>query len=142
MKGVYCLLLRLKEDCTIPVGALGPTIFKAGYYTYIGSALSSIENRVKRHLRKRKRFRWHIDYLLGSPQAQVRGLGYIETKRRLECQFSKRIMHPSKFSQKKFGSSDCKCLSHLHFFDSYSSAVSAIKASGLRWLESAKPFSA
>ena len=66
MKGAYILLIRLERDAIIEVGALGKIDFKAGTYCYVGSAYGSggIKARIARHMRKEKKIRWHIDYLL------------------------------------------------------------------------------
>jgi len=52
LKGCYALLMELKNDTEIEVGALGPLHFSNGHYLYIGSAQNGIEGRVQRHLRK------------------------------------------------------------------------------------------
>jgi len=66
LKGTYILLICLEKDTEIPVGSLGTLFFKHGMYCYVGSAYGpgGIEARVKRHIKKEKRMRWHIDYLL------------------------------------------------------------------------------
>ena len=62
--GFYQLVVRLGRRRTIVVGRLGRFEFPAGYYVYTGSAKRGLESRIARHLRRRKRMRWHIDYLL------------------------------------------------------------------------------
>ncbi len=66
MKGAYILLIVTEKDEKIEIGALGKIFFKKGRYCYVGSALGpgGIEARVERHLKKRNKLRWHIDYLL------------------------------------------------------------------------------
>ncbi|MGZ7049923.1 MAG: GIY-YIG nuclease family protein, partial [Methanobacterium sp.] len=60
----YCLLINLNVDSEISVGKLGKLNFKKGFYVYVGSALNSIDARIKRHLKNDKKLFWHIDYLL------------------------------------------------------------------------------
>lgn len=66
MKGAYILLINLENDMDIRVGSLGTLHFSSGNYCYVGSARGpgGIEARVKRHLKKEKKLRWHIDYLM------------------------------------------------------------------------------
>jgi Uri superfamily endonuclease len=112
MKGIYALIVKLDEDKKIKIGKLGSIDFKRGYYTYIGSALSSLEGRINRHLRKDKKIRWHIDYLLN--EAQVVEILFFETEQKLECYYSKKIRKNLPVI-KNFGSSDCSCEGHLFY---------------------------
>ncbi|OGO05169.1 MAG: hypothetical protein A2Y91_04470 [Chloroflexi bacterium RBG_13_54_8] len=113
MKGVYALLIDLPEPREISVGRLGLVVFPRGVYAYIGSALKGIEARVDRHLRKNKKLHWHIDYLL--QQAPVQRVVLCETEERLECVLAQYLSQEFP-SIPGFGSSDCRCDSHL-FFD-------------------------
>lgn len=62
-RGGYMLVLRMARDTAVDVGGLGHSLFRAGYYLYVGSAAKNLTARVNRHLRRQKTFRWHIDYL-------------------------------------------------------------------------------
>ena len=62
-RGTYILIMALGSDREIPVGALGPILFPAGTYCYVGSAMGGLDQRVSRHLSRDKRVRWHIDRL-------------------------------------------------------------------------------
>ena len=115
-KGTYALLITLSEETAISVGRLGLFTFPPGYYIYVGSAQSGLYPRVKRHLKGEKRLRWHIDYLLES--AQVVEVWYApggESQECFWCQIA-REMPQSETLAKGFGSSDCRCLSHLIYF--------------------------
>ena len=57
MKGIYCLVIHLPGPKEIRVGKLGRMAFEAGYYIYVGSAMLSLEARLKRHRSKRKKQR-------------------------------------------------------------------------------------
>jgi len=112
-KGLYLLVLRLKKGQIIKAGKLPETYFKAGLYLYVGRAKRGLQNRLDRHLRKEKKLFWHVDYLLQkSTIAEV----WIKYGSFDECQVIRQIkelLRISVFPQKKFGSSDCRCPSHL-----------------------------
>jgi len=74
MRGTYILVLRLTRNSSIKIGRLGKLRFCKGYYCYVGSALGkavNLENRIMRHFSKKKKKRWHIDYLLAGPGKEV-----------------------------------------------------------------------
>jgi Uri superfamily endonuclease len=115
MKGTYLIIINLKKDKTIKVGSLGKINFKEGYYFYVGSALGksmSLENRIARHFRKKKKMRWHIDYLLADEDAEITRVLTFKGKR--ECIIARKLSK-NFVGIKNFGSSDCKCSSHLYF---------------------------
>lgn len=111
--GSYLLILELGADLDICVGSLGNIHFRSGFYVYVGTAARGLEQRLSRHLRKRKRFHWHIDHLRDHAQ-KVRALP-IRTSFPLECILADRMRMISEESVKGFGSSDCDCSSHLFF---------------------------
>jgi Uri superfamily endonuclease len=100
---------------TITVGSLGSFAFPAGHYVYTGSAKKGLGSRIARHLRRRKKLRWHIDYLLRYGRV-------LEVKRyhneRSECELSREVekLPGSRVVAPGFGSSDCECATHLFFF--------------------------
>ena len=115
-KGTYALLIALGKETPIAVGRLGLFTFPPGYYIYVGSALGSLYPRVKRHLKGEKKRRWHIDYLLEF--AQVVEVWYAlgeESQECLWCQIAHE-MPQGEIPAKGFGSSDCRCPSHLFRF--------------------------
>jgi sugar fermentation stimulation protein A len=114
--GLYQLIILLSEKRVIRVGSLGLFSFPSGYYVYTGSARRGLESRIARHLRRRKKVRWHVDYLLRY------GL-VLEVKRYnnadlSECELNRRTEERSgsKIVAPRFGSSDCKCATHLFYF--------------------------
>jgi Uri superfamily endonuclease len=113
--GVYSLLIELKKNQKIRIGNLGKFHFKKGYYIYTGSAMNNLEKRIERHLKKKKKKFWHIDYLLSNKHAQVISILKIKTRERIECKLNETILKNlmGKILIEKFGSSDCKCKSHL-----------------------------
>ncbi len=113
MRGAYCLVIKLDDDSRIKVGKLGVIDFKKGYYVYVGSAMNDIDTRVNRHLRKEKKKHWHIDYLLD--KAKVVDVLKIPSEKKIECDVAKFFAGYGK-AVHGFGSSDCKCESHLFYF--------------------------
>ncbi len=114
MKGVYCLFIEVSKPIEISVGKLGKIKFEKGNYVYIGSAQNNLEKRIERHFRKRKKKFWHIDYLLDNKHVKIKEVSYKLTKNKAkECKIARIISQNAK-AIKNFGSSDCKCKSHLY----------------------------
>lgn len=101
------------------VGALGTLTFPDGYYTYTGSAMKNLRQRVERHIRRDKKVRWHIDYLTSSPAFEIIDVLVFLSAEREECQRNhaiERLLGATPIA-KRFGSSDChECHSHLLYF--------------------------
>jgi Uri superfamily endonuclease len=116
VKGVYQLHLRLDKPKRIRVGKLGIFTFPAGRYIYTGSAMNGLIGRLRRHLKKRKKLYWHIDYLLR--HAKIETIFVLETGERVECQLNSLTLSlpNAKVVVKGFGCSDCRCPSHLVYF--------------------------
>jgi len=116
--GVYHLVLRLAKRTTLRVGRLGRFAFPAGYYVYTGSAMGGLETRLARHRLRRKKLRWHIDYLLR--RAQLVDVVAIPSERSIECERNLRVlrMEGAEVTAPGFGSSDCRCPAHLVWFRS------------------------
>jgi hemerythrin-like domain-containing protein/Uri superfamily endonuclease len=114
--GTYGLVLSLREPATVTVGRLGRFDFPAGTYVYCGSALGGLRARVARHLRTDKPLRWHVDYL--RPFAEVVDVWVRESPERLECALAATLAaRPgAALPVPGFGSSDCRCRSHLVHF--------------------------
>ena len=123
MKGTYIIEISLQNDIELSIGSLGLIHFKKGLYYYIGSAMgpqgpSTLLNRVKRHLKKsheKKRF-WHIDFLLENNNALLTKIILIPCKLKLECEFARYFLQLADNLIPNFGSSDCKCKTHLLYF--------------------------
>lgn len=118
MKGIYALVISVKKNIVVNVGALHRILFEKGLYVYVGSAQNSIEKRTARHLRKIKKRFWHIDYLLSADSVSVlKVFGKIGSKSE-ECEFARELGKHGK-AVKGFGSSDCRCAGHLHKVDDF-----------------------
>jgi len=85
------------------------------------SGSSTLINRVKRHvsLSSSKKIHWHIDYLLDDKNSVIIFIYLIPSNQRLECEIAKEISNISDDFIKKFGSSDCQCISHLFYFKDF-----------------------
>jgi Uri superfamily endonuclease len=118
MPGTYALVFSASAEKSIPIGRLGLLDLRPGFYVYVGSAFGpgGVQARIRHHLQKAHRPHWHIDFLQGYLSA-------------IEVWFSHdHIRHEHRWAdmlQKTrgastilpgFGSSDCRCRTHLFFF--------------------------
>ena len=108
----YQLHIVLTNNARIQIGALGAFEFPAGKYVYTGSAKKNLPARIQRHLRRDKRLRWHIDYLLAHPAVSITT---VVTSDKAECAWNQELR--GQFPAPGFGASDCRagCGSHLHY---------------------------
>ncbi|MBE7557880.1 GIY-YIG nuclease family protein [bacterium] len=97
----------------IAVGALGRVRFPAGRYVYTGSARRNLAARLARHGRRRKPFRWHIDYL--RRYARLAGVEIHPLDGPGECELAREMLalRGAEIVARGFGSSDCMCATHL-----------------------------
>ena len=118
MKGVYVLIISVGKDTKVNVGALGSIFFERGLYAYVGSAQNGLEKRVQRHLKKAKRKFWHIDYLLDDDAVRVVKVFCKEADKSEECRNARKLSEKG-IAVKRFGCSDCGCVSHLFRVNDY-----------------------
>ena len=130
-KGVYVLAIQIAENVRINVGALGCTDFVKGLYAYVGSAQNGLEKRIERHFRKSKRKFWHIDYLLDSDHVKILEVFHKEGEKIEECKLAKNVCKIS-FHINGFGSSDCKCASHLFKLKSHKTLKKLMHETGMQ----------
>ena len=108
----YQLFIKVRKDINLKVGKLGRFTFPIGSYVYTGSAKTNIDKRIERHLSKKKKLHWHIDYLLNNDNVEV-----FNTKKSkmIECSLNKKTN--GTIIIKGFGSTDCNldCKSHLKY---------------------------
>ena len=108
----YQLHIVVSRPRILGIGRLGTFRFPAGHYLYTGSARRNLAARVRRHLSRDKKRRWHIDYLLTAHGVKVVD---VRLSRDAECPLNQRasgdIIVPG------FGASDCRahCGSHLKY---------------------------
>jgi len=111
-KGIYIIIMKLDNERKIHTGRLGVLNFPGGYYAYIGSALGGFKSRIRHHLSKSKKLKWHIDYFLN--EARVLQIVLCITEKQLECVLAQ-ALNEHLIPVPHFGSSDCRCKSHLYF---------------------------
>jgi Uri superfamily endonuclease len=112
--GTYALLLMLQAPIELRVGRLGRIHFEPQFYVYFGSAFGpgGLRARIAHHLHPARRAHWHIDYL--RQVAEVVGAWYTYDAMRLECTWANAAPMLRGASQvPRFGSSDCRCQTHL-----------------------------
>ncbi len=112
--GAYLLLIKMDDEVKITAGSLAQAALKRGYYVYVGSASRNLSKRVDRHTRKKKKKRWHIDYLI-EKATRVKPVPVISSDK-LECELAGRLSDIADCPVKGFGSSDCRCPAHLFYF--------------------------
>lgn len=112
-RGTYILVLELEGEVEIAIGRRGSFVFPAGCYVYAGSALNGLSGRIARHLRRKKKLRWHIDYLtvLARPVA----VHVYRGRERRECEAASYYAgrQGARIPVPRFGASDCRCGAHL-----------------------------
>lgn len=113
--GCYQLKIKIKQNITLKIGALGLCEFSKGDYVYTGSAMKNLSKRIARHQRKEKKLRWHIDYLLSHPEVELVEVVSYPSEIKEECFYNQLLLNEkAEVHVKGFGSSDCKkCPSHL-----------------------------
>lgn len=111
------MVLEVDRDTEIEIGALGGIHFEEGYYCYVGSAfgpggIKRVLNHIKILEGEKDRNRWHIDYLNSNQNVSAHKI--FLTSEKVECDISQNIDAEPVLD---FGSSDCKCSSHLKYGD-------------------------
>lgn len=126
LPGTYALVLSSSFHQPIKIGKLGTIHAEPGYYLYVGSAFGTggIKARVRHHRQKTNRSHWHIDYLRISMRLDE--IWYTYDPSRLEHKWAQMLGQTKGASipLSGFGSSDCRCKSHLYFFSEKSSGRS------------------
>ena len=129
-KGSYCILFRLTEAVTVETKGRKRFKLKRGLYGYAGSAMGSggVEKRVERHLRREKKPHWHLDFLTVTPSFKAEKVLVFYGKN-VECEVARALSKIGK-AVPGFGSSDCKCESHLIELKDLKEAEDVLKALG------------
>lgn len=112
--GTYALLLELHERAEVRVGRLGRIDFDSPFYLYFGSAFGpgGLRARLKHHLQPTTSSHWHVDYL--RQIAGVVAVWHTRDPAPLECIWVSAASALRGASLvPRFGSSDCRCHSHL-----------------------------
>ena len=124
-EGCYYLLIELRNPTRLRHPRFAEKPFPAGFYVYTGSGKGNLLHRVTRHLTRKHRKRWHIDYLLESPDARILDVIVLPGREIRECLANREVgrMPGAVAVQKGFGASDCRaggrrCPAHLYRFES------------------------
>ena len=118
--GTYALGMRCSSDQQVEVGKLGSLRLQSGFYVYVGSAFGpgGLKARIAHHVKISERPHWHIDYL--HPALDLTEIWFTHDSRHREHQWAGVLANLSgaTIPISGFGASDCRCNSHLFFFDS------------------------
>ena len=112
--GAYLLILKNDREQHITAGGLGTLCFREGYYIYSGSGRTNVFTRIARHRGTQQRKHWHIDYIKGHMKITA-DIPFV-TDDDIECSLAGNMAELGGEPVPCFGSSDCRCSSHLHYF--------------------------
>jgi Uri superfamily endonuclease len=106
----YQIVFEIGEPLVVRVGALGVQRLEPGLYVYTGSAVRGLEARIRRHVQRSGRLRWHIDYVLRCEEAKI---VEVRCSSLPECRLNRESVGTIPIPG--FGASDCRsgCGSHL-----------------------------
>jgi len=130
VKGVYALVIDISREVRIEIGSLGKHLLRKGCYVYVGSAKGpgGLRGRISRHLRKNRRKRWHVDYVLEI--GEVKLIAYVASDIS-ECSVVKKLLKIGLTAPiKGLGSSDCKqgCPAHMLYTNDPSAVMRYLRA--------------
>ena len=115
--GTYALIFSACHTRQLEIGKLGTFALKPGFYIYVGSAFGpgGLKARIDHHRKRTGRPHWHIDYL--GPFLELIETWYTHDPVHREHQWAQTVSGTRATSVPLvgFGSSDCRCKSHLFF---------------------------
>ena len=118
LPGTYALIFFSSIKKLISIGKLGTLALEPGFYVYIGSAFGpgGLKARIKHHRNPTSRRHWHIDYL--APILTLNEIWHTYDQIRREHHWAEIHSQTRGAVQPLagFGSSDCRCLSHLFYY--------------------------
>ena len=127
LKGSYILLIYNSEKFEKNIGKKLKFVFPVGFYSYIGSAMgessTSIKHRLNRHVKSsfdknQPHPFWHIDYFLATLSVELLTIYILPNRiKKEECHISDMLRSYCDDVFERFGCSDCKCPSHLFYFE-------------------------
>ncbi len=103
-------MFSLKENLTVRVRNGKTFELKKGIYCYCGSAMGSLEKRVLRHLKRKKKPHWHIDFITTDSRFEPVEVWAFRDKE-FECKLAESLKGNEPVLG--FGATDCSCKSHL-----------------------------
>jgi Uri superfamily endonuclease len=118
VQGTYALVLTNKRTGTIRVGRVSTMALQPGFYLYVGSAFGpgGLSARIKHHRQVAARPHWHIDYLRAACDLievwyTTKAAGREHAWARVLAELPGAVV-----PLPGFGSSDCRCRTHLFWF--------------------------
>ncbi|WP_461864741.1 GIY-YIG nuclease family protein [Thermococcus sp.] len=131
MRGSYLLVIMLEKEQTVKTKRREFRLGR-GFYVYVGSAMNSLEARVRRHFMRHKRLHWHIDFLL--EKGKLLRAYLIPSSERLEEKLSRMVSRYGE-SVEGFGASDVNVPSNLYHFEKEPDDVlmNILREMGLNW---------
>lgn len=116
--GTYALILQAEYQQDVQIGQLGRLSVRPGFYIYVGSAFGpgGVLARVRHHTQFAQRPHWHIDSLRQA--APLKQVWYTHDPVHREHSWADVFanMRGASIPLPGFGVSDCRCVSHLYFF--------------------------
>ena len=120
LPGTYALIFSAARKGQLAVGKIGTLQVQPGFHVYVGSAFGpgGLKARIRHHSRRAAHPHWHIDYL--SSALELKEIWYTCDPVHREHQWATIISNTrgSSAPLAGFGSSDCRCNTHLSFFKS------------------------
>ena len=116
--GTYALILRATHQQDVQIGRLGRLSIRPGFYVYVGSAFGpgGVLARVRHHTQIAQRPHWHIDSLRQAAQLKQVWYTYDPVHREHAWATVFASARGASIPLPGFGASDCRCVSHLYFF--------------------------
>lgn len=121
----YCFVMFLSTDQRIQIGQRGEIFFQSGFYAYVGSAKKNPSSRINRHWLGIGKKKWHIDYLRA--EAKPHSMWVFRQTMLEECHLAEYFRKFGFDSISNFGSSDCRCPSHLFYSSNGSNFESLLR---------------
>jgi len=115
--GTYALILASTARHSVQIGKLGRLTLRPGFYVYVGSAFGpgGLRARVSHHTRTAHRPHWHVDYVRGRARLDEVWYTYDAVSREHQWADVFARTRGALIPLQGFGSSDCRCESHLFF---------------------------
>lgn len=118
--GTYALVMRCSSHQHVKVGKRGLLRLRPGFYVYVGSAFGpgGLKARIVHHMKISRKPHWHMDYL--RPALTLEEIWFTYDCNHREHQWADVLAGSRRgtIPFAGFGASDCRCKSHLTFFDS------------------------
>ncbi|MEE4604421.1 MAG: GIY-YIG nuclease family protein [Desulfobacteraceae bacterium] len=112
------MVFKTERNKRLVIGKLGILNLQPGYYVYVGSAFGpgGLKARIGHHRKTFSRPHWHIDYL--SEYLSPVEVWYTFDAAHREDHWSQVLagIRGASIPLPGFGSTDCRCMSHLYFF--------------------------